>query len=59
MPRNEELTELMVRYQQGDSAAVTALAARFWPARKPAAATAAPVPELTVGWGQVGLAGQF
>jgi RNA polymerase sigma-70 factor, ECF subfamily len=25
MPRNQELTELMVRYQQGDSAAVTAL----------------------------------
>jgi RNA polymerase sigma-70 factor, ECF subfamily len=25
MPRNEELTELMVRYQQGDPAAVTAL----------------------------------
>src|SRR3954454_13769857 len=25
MPRNEELTELMVRYQQGDSAGVTAL----------------------------------
>ena len=41
------------------AAAATAIAARFWPARKPAATTAAPVPQLTVGWGQVGLAGQF
>jgi hypothetical protein len=41
------------------AAAVTASAARFWPAHKPAATTATPVPQLTVGWGQVGLAGRF
>jgi hypothetical protein len=48
-----------VAFSVAGTAAVTAIAARFWPAHKPAATTAAPVPELTVGWGQVGLAGEF
>lgn len=40
-------------------AAISALVARFWPAHDPAVAPSAPVPQLTVGWGQIGLAGQF
>jgi hypothetical protein len=48
-----------IAFSVAGAAAVTAIAARFWPAHKPAATTAALVPELTVGWGQVGLAGQF
>jgi len=48
-----------IAFSVAGAAAVTAIAARFWPAHKPAATTAAPVPQLTVGWGQVGLAGHF
>jgi hypothetical protein len=47
-----------IAFSVAGAAAATAIVARFWPARKPTA-TAAPVPQLTVGWGQVGLVGQF
>ena len=48
-----------IAFSVAGAAAVTAIVARYWPAPKPAATTAAPMPRLTVGWGQVGLAGQF
>jgi hypothetical protein len=48
-----------IAFSVAGAAAITAIVARFWPAHKPAATTAAPVPQLTVGWGQVGLAGRF
>jgi hypothetical protein len=48
-----------IAFSVAGAAAVTAIVARFWPAHKPAATTTAPVPQLTVGWGQVGLAGRF
>ena len=49
-----------IAFSVAGAAAVTALVARFWPAHQPAGTTtAAPVPQVTVGWGQVGLAGQF
>jgi len=48
-----------IAFSVAGAAAVTAIAARFWPPHKPAATTPAPLPELTVGWGQVGVAGQF
>jgi len=48
-----------IAFSIAGAAAATAIVARLWPAHKSAATTAAPVPQLTVGWGQVGLAGQF